>query len=73
MIVVEKAESFDFGHGKSTIQLVHGESDGAVRLWNGHPQSWWNVPTHPAFNGMVEKCYEHMLESERRLHTLRTE
>lgn len=67
MNIIERAETFDYGHGKATIQLVRGETDSPTRLWNGVPQCWWNIPKGEAFVGMAERIYESMLKEERKM------
>ena len=61
MSIVERASTFDYGHGKATIQLVRAnkpnEVDAVIRLWNGEPQSYWNVSTGSAYVGFCERAY----------------
>ena len=66
MTTVERSVSFKTRYGTSTVQLVRGEADSPVRLWEGRPQTWWVIPKTPAYAGKAERIYEQMVLDEER-------
>ena len=62
--MIERAVSFVTPYGRSTIQLIRGETDSPTRLWEDIPQSWWSIPKHSAYAGMAERIYEKMVQEE---------
>ena len=63
---VERAESWQYGYGVATVQLIRGETDSPCRLWNGEPTEWWNLPKCPAYAGDAERIYKRFLLAEQR-------
>lgn len=67
-IIIEYAQAWRYPQGGiATVQLVRGETISPCRLWNGKLQQWWNIPIAPAYDGMAERIYEHMLAEEERV------
>ena len=67
---IEKAQTWDYGHGTAIVQLVRGiEVDSVVRLWNDHPQAGWNVRKTIHLVGFIEGCFDQFVRQEDWCHS----